>query len=124
MEGGTWRLIEPTPVQISAYAVTFYAGHHYYFGGSSGSQIIKSIFALEEKTWTWSKLGKMKSRRFGHGVILVEEKFVVIGGFEEMKNEACVLKKGEFSCKEFTTSLNDYAFWPILYLLDENQKSC
>ena len=109
---------------MTSYAVIFHASTHYYFGGISSYGALDSIFALEENTWTWSKRGSMNSKRYAHGVILLEEKIMVVGGDGKKKNEACVLNNGQFSCTKFTTLLNDYAYYPVLYVLDEDQKNC
>ena len=123
-----WTPIGEPPVggyQIYGYAAIFHSGYHYYFGGSKGgSDELNSILALQEKTWTWSSFGKMKTSREGHGVIFVGDRFMLIGGYGTKKNEACFLKNDQFSCKQVASSLKDYVYYPILYLVDGTYKSC
>ena len=111
LENNTWIGIQNPPIdsdEMFSYAVIFYAGHHYYFGGYYNEGGSKSILALEEKTWTWSNFGKMNSGRIGHGVTMVRDVFMVIGGSDDKRNEACLLKNGKFKCTKFATSLKDY----------------
>ena len=108
----------------------FHGDKHYYFGGLYGGDDPKdSILVLKENTWTWSNLGKMKISRSGHEIILVGDRFMIFGGVgslgsEEKKNEACALKNGQFSCTKFYSSLDGYAYYPILYLVDDNYNNC
>ena len=135
LENGIWSEIEEPPVggsSMSSYAVIFHAGHHYYFGGfdQEGGDSLSSVIALKENTWTWSNIGEMNSARFGHGVIRVGGMFMLVGGrsmsYNDDKtgynNEVCLFENNEFSCTNLSSSLNDYSFYPILHLVDENYK--
>ena len=131
LENGNWTEIDAPPIderEIYGYAAIFYGTSHYYFGGWSNQDTteLSYILALQEKTWTWSNLGLMKTTRHAHSVILVDQKFMLLGGGRGgiKNNEACILNNGEFSCTEFSSSLDHYVYYPILYLVDENYKSC
>ena len=112
--------------QISYYAVTFYDGNFYYFGGFN-SGALDSILCLNADSWTWSNVGKLNSARFGHGVILVDNKFMVIGGESltqnTLPNEACVFTDGQLSCTEQSTSLTNYKSTP-LFLVNHSYGDC
>ena len=129
-ENGTWSVIEDAPVnkRLSYYAVVFDTENFYYFGGydSSGvnSGVISSILRLSAASWTWSNVGNLNSARDGHGVILVENTFMVIGGSSTKPNEACQLNNGQFTCESKTSSLNDYYFYPLLFLVSDDYKLC
>ena len=105
------------------YVVIFYAGNHYYFGGNS-SGWLNSILRLSGSSWTWSNVGQLNSPRHTHGVILVGNTFMVVGGAGTKKNEACNLNNEQFTCTELSTSLTNYGYTPILYLVDKNYGNC
>ena len=131
LEGDIWTEIEEPPINednIYNYAVIFHGGYHYYFGGFYGhysqGDPLDSIIALQEKTWTWSDIGKINTPRMGHAVILIGERLMVVGGWSDKKNEACVLKNGKFNCTELTSSLFRYQYTPILFLVDNDFDNC
>ena len=123
---GMWIPIDEFPIddwRLWQHAALYNAGHHYFFGGERGQyEPLKSIYRLEESTWKWSDCGEMTSGRRSHSVILVEGRFMLIGGVQEKKNEACLLKNDEFSCTQFTSSFDYYK--PVLYLVDQNDINC
>ena len=122
---GVWSDLQDPPVswRLYAYAVTFDADNFYYFGGAD-KNFLSSILRLSAASWTWSNVGNFNSARRGHGVILVENTFMVIGGLSTKPNEACQLNNGQFTCESKTSSLNDYAFYPLLFLVSDDYKLC
>ena len=62
----------------------------------------------------------MNTPRRGHGVIYVDEQFLVVGGGGLYNNENCQLTQGEVTCTKQSTSLNNYAFYPELYLVESD----
>ena len=126
-EDGSWSDIPEPPVgqSLSNYAVIFDAGNFYYFGGfDSGKGLQKSILRLNADSWTWSNVGQLNSIRDGHGVTLIDNTFMVIGGMSSQPNEACFLNDGEFSCEQKSSSLLDYAFTPILFIVSDDYEIC
>ena len=133
-EDGNWSDIEPPPVPISygMYAVVFHVGNFYYFGGTTLSGPVDDILGLNEASWTWSKLGKLNSLRYGHSAILVENTFMVIGGqsritrsnFRVKSNEACRLTDNKFSCTEASSKLTKYVFRPLCFLVNDDYGEC
>ena len=126
-EAGSWSKIQEPQVgeAIFGYATIFYAGNHYYFGGyDHTTKRLNSIHRLQESTWTWSNVGQMKTTREAHQVILVGDRFIIIGGIKTKKNEVCLLNNGHFKCTEFSSSLKNYAYYPILHLVSDNYKNC
>ena len=100
----------------------FDAGNFYYFGGVGATT---SILRLNAATWTWSNVGSLNSPRLAHGVILVENTFMVIGGGDGTKaNEACILNDGGFTCEEKSSSLTQYQHSPLLFVVDDNYGTC
>ena len=116
LENGTWKDIGKAPTadgfRLHNYAVIYNGGHHYYFGGDG----YDTILALQENTWNWSNAGKMNSARKYHGVILVGDRFMVIGGSGD-KNEACQLKNGLFNCTEYASNMKDYNKYRVVQKL-------
>ena len=125
LENGSWSVIEDAPVntRLFGYAVTFDADNFYYFGGYDSSNL-SSILRLSAASWTWSNIGNLNSARYGHGVILIESTFMVIGGSSTQPNEACQLNNGQFTCETKTSSLDYYFYTPLLFLVSDGYKLC
>ena len=107
-EADNWSDIEEPPLEISYmrwYVAVFYAGNHYYFGGTA----LSSILCLNGSSLSWSNAGQLNSSRNGHGVILVGNTFTIVGGEGTLRNEACLLSNGQFNCTELSTSLTNYS---------------
>ena len=124
-ENGIWSDFQDPPKYMGGtkffhYAGIFYAGNFYYFGGSTWTYASRdSILCLNAANWTWSKVGRLRSTRTGHGVILVGKTFMIIGGSYNQPIEACVFNNGKFTCEEKNTSLNNYYAYPILFLVND-----
>ena len=74
---------------------------------------------------TRQKAGTLVNGRHGHGVIFDGEKFLVIGGKKNnaedpVKNEVCTLENSTMTCVEQSTALDNYAYYPELFLVAEN----
>ena len=121
-ENGNWSDLQEAPVHLSfrSYAAIFYGGNFYYFGGYD----LTSILRLSAASWTWSIVGQLNASRNGHGVILVDNKFMVIGGSDIRPTEACLLRNGRFNCEEKRSSLLKDFNTPILFLVDDNYQDC
>ena len=127
LEDGIWSPIEEPPVDgiMYEYAVIFHGSSHYYFGGYSGDHAeVDSILRLQSGSWIWSKVGRLNLARRAHAVILVGEKFMVVGGYGNINNEACLLDDVQFNCTKLPSSLDNYEYRPIVYHMDENYGSC
>ena len=124
-ENGNWTDIEEPPVRsISYYAVVFHAGNFYYFGGRDNTGThLRSILCLNAASWTWSNVGQLNSGRLAHGVIQVENKFMVLGGDGTKRNEACILSNGYFTCEEKGPSLTWYNL-PLVFLVNGTYGNC
>ena len=105
------------------YAVIFHGSSHYYFGGFSDG-FLDSILRLQSGSWTWSNVGRINQARNGHAVTLVNETFMVVGGFGNYKNEACVLNNDQLNCTQLSSSLFFYAYYPILFSVADNYGNC
>ena len=80
-----------------------------------------NIARLDEVTQSWSLAGKLKSDRYGHGVIYVDSTFLVIGGYGNYKTENCVLEGTVMTCTEQESSpINNYSEYPALFVTVDN----
>ena len=124
-ENGNWSDIPDAPVasKLSHYAVIFNAGNFYYFGGSLGYPD-NTIRSLSAATWTWSEVGRLNAARYGHGVILVDNNFMIVGGNGNQPNEACHLNNGQFICEQKTSRLTNFYGSQILFRVSENYELC
>ena len=120
-EDGVWTDIQDAPVYSSLYnyAVIFYAGNFYYFGGW-GSGILR----LDAATWTWSSVGQLNYGRYANGAILIDNTVMVIGGVDTKPNEACLFNNGQVTCEEKTSSLDNYQYTPLLFLVSDDFELC
>ena len=123
-ENGVWSEIQEAPIDTNAYAAIFESGNFYYFGGADDSGPLSSILRLNAATWTWSNVGNLNSARNGHEVILIENTYLVIGGELNQPNEVCLLNNGQFTCEEKNTTLDNYRYKPLLFLVSNNFGLC
>ena len=126
LEGDNWIHTEEPPIDgegYASYAVIFHGSSHYYFGGYYQGYL-DSILRLQSGSWTWTNVGQMNSARSSHAVTLVNEMFMVVGGYGNVNNEACVLNNGQFNCTELSSSLNNYVVYPLLFSVADNYGSC
>ena len=132
LQDGIWSDIEEPPVDggMYLYAVVVQGSSHYYFGGyyvsADGSNVaLDSILRLQSGCWTWSNVGRINIPRRGHAVILVNETFMVAGGYGNNKNEACQRSNnGQFNCTELSSSLFWYTSYPIVFSVTDNYGNC
>ena len=70
---------------------------------------------------SWTKLGNLKVARYGHGVIQVDNEFIVVGGHldgaEEEPTESCKLNGHTITCTTREPKLSRFAFYPELMLV-------
>ena len=112
---------------LSYYASLYHDGAFYLFGGWTGTKVSKkyksTIARLDAQTSKWSKVGVLEYGRHGHGAIFDGEKFLIIGGEKNdggpIKNEVCTLKELTMTCVEQATALDQYSYYPELFLVPE-----
>ena len=101
----------------------------YLFGGNSGSNCCEQTIArFDADTQTWSKAGNLKNGRRMHGTIFDGEKFLILGGesksngqtLKNVKNEVCTLSGTSMTCEESLNSLEEYVYYPELFLVQED----
>ena len=105
---------------LRSYAVVYHQRGFYIFGGTNDSPQ-NTIARLDANTKTWSKAGSLITSRHAHGVIFDGDNFLVIGGaFGSFNNEVCTLNNSTMTCTEQSTALENYQYFPELFLVDEN----
>ena len=86
---------------------------------SGGSQSTIARFDPIENSWT--ELGNLKVARYGHGVIQVDNEFIVVGGHldgaEEEPTESCKLNGQSMTCTTREPQLSHFSFYPELMLV-------
>ena len=70
---------------------------------------------------SWAKLGNLKVARTGHGVIQVDNEFIVVGGATHlgksiMPTESCKLNGQSMKCTTREPQLSNMGFYPVLML--------
>ena len=129
LQSNQWTEIEDVPAEgfFNQYAVVFYDGDYYYFGGDQNI-VYQDILRLDGNRWTWSTVGQLNTPRNGHGVILAGNTFKVIGGATydgtALKNEVCIIQNQEFMCTEQSSELFYYYRYPILHLVNKDYSNC
>ena len=68
----------------------------------------------------WTELGYLRSARDGHGVIQIDNEFIVVGGFSVLPTESCILNEQSIppmTCTTRKPKLSRFAFYPELMLM-------
>lgn len=116
---------------IHAYASIFIKKDFFIIGGDTHLQgsngNVKTIARLDPANWTWHEAGQLNHARQGHGVIWLDNKLVVVGGFTPVI-ESCHLENNQFICVDndqvSETSFDNYNYYPLLFVVKENLKNC
>ena len=66
---------------------------------------------------SWSKVGHLKKRRYGHNTILVDNEVLVVGGSGYKLTEKCSFNNNGFDC---ITQAPLIGYKPVLFLVDED----
>ena len=86
---------------------------------SQESQSAIARFDPMENSWT--KLGSLKVARTGHGVIQVDNEFIVVGGWRDGKEdeptESCKLFGQSMTCTTREPQLSKFTRYPELMLI-------
>ena len=96
----------------------------YLFGGSDGSFFssgYRTIAGFDTNTKQWKKLGYLNQSRQGHGLIVHQGQFIVVGGDPGLyKIERCILKGDSIQCTTVGPELYGYYNYPELMSVPEN----
>ena len=132
-KNNNWTDVAPInyPSKFGLFAIIFYKGGFFVFGGQDGNMEDKpGIQRFDEEKREWSWVGRLRNPRRGHGVIHDGETFVVAGGTGQTI-ENCIwrpeLAKRRMVCKEnsFNLTLQNYISYPELAIVhDEFESEC
>ena len=79
------------------------------------------IAAFDTTTKQWNKLGELNQARHGHGVILHQGQFIVVGSYsDEAVTEQCTLKGDSVVCTPVSSEHEVYWFQPNMMSVTEN----
>ena len=65
----------------------------------------------------WTKLGSFQHKRHGFGVLEVDTKYLVMGGYEDKRTETCELKNETIECTSREPTLNQFRYYPAMMLV-------
>ena len=68
----------------------------------------------------WSKSGELINGRRSHNAIYDGSSLIVVGGDGLYKTERCEISNGQATCTAQTPELDEYAFYPELFLVPIN----
>ena len=86
-----WNITDPYPnvKDVNSAKIISYDRTFYIFGGYVNNEVTNDILRFENGTW--SRVGKLTSKRIKFSVILNVDKVYVIGGQKNEKFELCTL---------------------------------
>ena len=88
---------------------------------SSNLRNTRTIAAFNTITRKWILIGKMQKARAGHGVILHDGDFLIIGGWRDACGfERCSLHRDSIRCYLVGGELKDCSIHPSMMLISEN----
>ena len=99
------------------YSIVAIKDLFYTFGGATqvpdSSGVTKTIASFSTMTKKWKMCGELKKARGGHGVIVQNGEFVVVGGeHENVFTERCSLKDDTIHCTAVKPKLSNFDFYP------------
>ena len=69
----------------------------------------------------WTKLGNLKVARYGHGVIQVDNEFIIVGGGDGLSGdeptESCKLNRQSIICTTREPQLSQFTYYAELMLI-------
>ena len=70
---------------------------------------------FDTKTKQWKNLGKLNEARRGHGVIVQQGQFIVVGGLNgPLGTERCTLVNDSIQCTTVDPELENYNHYPVM----------
>ena len=92
----------------------------YTFGGYTDN-FSNVIASFDTSTKIWKKLGKLNQARRGHGVIVHQGQFIVVGGYSgSLGTERCILKDNSIRCETVEPKLEQYYWYPEMLSVTDN----
>ena len=111
----TWKWKSSLPylnyTEIYSFVAFFYQYEFYVVGGKTKSLVLSSVASFNLITERWTRIGNLKSPRYGHTIDVTNDKLYIIGGSETF--EYCDLLNG-FGCSVFAHTRFEHKDYPIL----------
>ena len=83
---------------------------------NNSKEYLSTIARFDPIENSWTKLGNLKVARYGHGVIQVDNEFIVVGGRGNLPTESCKLNGQSMKCTTREPQLLNFAYYPELML--------
>ena len=98
-------------------------GAFFLFGGiAHGAESV--IAMLDVSTKKWSQAGTLNQGRWGHGVVVRSNDFVIVGGCGyycgSMTTERCEMQNDQMVCATVKPKLSGFSRYAETMLVDEN----
>ena len=94
---------------------------------NNSKEYLSTIARFDPIENSWTKLGNLKVPRRGHGVIQVDNEFVVLGGIryghKDEPTESCKLNGQSITCSTREPKLYNFAYYPELMLIPGIQRT-
>ena len=103
---------------IMGFKLLAYSDFFILFGGMTDEEPTDVIAKFDPNSNKWSKMGNLQTRRFGLGVIEINEKFLVMGGTgepDQMLSEECEIKNEIINCT--TRKLTMQVIYPEMMMV-------
>ena len=105
---------------IRAAPLIHVEGVFYVIGGETRStSYSKTLARLDSISYEWSEAGDLITGRKGHNAIFDGSDIVVVGGYGTCKTQKCTIAENKVTCTEQDPSLVNYAYYPELFLIEE-----
>ena len=89
-------------------------------GGNVYGDDSKTIGRFDATRRVWSNSGELIKKRSGNNAIYDGSSLIVIGGNGRYKTERCEISNGKVTCTAQTPELNNYVYYPELFLVQVN----
>ena len=70
-------------------------------------------------TKSWSLAGTLNSGRHGHSAVFDGEKFLVVGGYDDVEAEYCKLEGKNITCENHIVKFFYWRYYPEIFLVDD-----
>merc|ERR1712227_391631 len=74
-------------------------GRFFLFGGRYAGYNEDVIAMLDVATRSWSRVGSLNEGRYGHAVVVRQNDYIILGGYQTKGTERCVLENNEMTCE-------------------------
>ena len=102
------------------YAPIYHENAFFIFGGKHWPDFFTKIARIDVETRLWSIVGDLRNPRMSHGVILIGNSFMVVGGYANIKSEKCTLENNRMNCVELASGLPGYVNHPYFAPVHSN----